>query len=90
MKSLVSCRGYSLLLQSYSSLARLISGVKTWKLTSNFPNRKIFWHAKRMNIPSGKMPGYKHGGVRNIVFMMSHRLNMAELATIMHLVNRIP
>ena len=41
MKSLVFCRGYSLLLQSYSSLARLISGVKTWKLTSNFPNRKI-------------------------------------------------
>ena len=32
-----------------------------------------------MNIPSQKMPGYKHGDVRNRVFMMSQRLNMAEL-----------
>ena len=61
-----------------------------WKLTSNFPNRKIFWHVKGMNIPSEKMPGYKHGGVRNMVFMTSQRLNMAELAKIMYLVNRMP
>ena len=43
----------------------LYSGVKTWKLTSNFPNRKNFWHVKGINKSSEKMPGYKHGGVRN-------------------------
>ena len=26
--------------------------MKTWKLTSNFLNRKSFWHVKSMNIPS--------------------------------------
>ena len=64
-----------------SSNWRVVSGVKTWKLTSNFPNRKIFWHVKGMNIPSEKMPGYKHGSDRNRVFMTSQRLNIAELAT---------
>ena len=48
-----------------------IRGVKMWKLTSNFPNRKTFWHVKGMNIPSDKMSGYKHGGVWYRVFMMS-------------------
>ena len=28
------------------------SGVKTWKFTSHFPNRKSFWHMKEMNISS--------------------------------------
>ena len=51
----------------------IYSGVKTWKLTSNFPNRKSVWHVKGMNIPSKKMSGYKHGGVRNRVFMTSQK-----------------
>ena len=59
-----------------------------WKLTSNSPNRKMFWHVKDMNITSEKMPGYKHGDVQNRVFMTSQRLNMTDLAT-MYLVNRM-
>ena len=43
-----------------------------------------------MNISSEKMPGYKHGGVWNRVFMTSQRLNMVELATIVYLVNYMP
>ena len=30
----------------------IYSGVKNWKLTSKFPNRKIFWDLKGMSIPS--------------------------------------
>ena len=44
---------------------------------------------KGMNILSGKMPGYKHGDVRNGVSVTSQRLNMDELATIVYLVNRM-
>ena len=66
------------------------SGVKTWKLTLNFPNRKSFWYVKGMNILSEKIPGYKLSSVRNRVFMTSQRLNMAELATIMYLVKHMP
>ena len=44
---------------------------------------------KNINIPSEKLPVYKHEGVRNRVFMTSERLNMAELATIVYLVNRM-
>ena len=73
----------------YTVFKTTYSEVKTQKLTSNFPTR-IFWHVKGMNIPSQKMPGYKHGGVRNRVFMTSQRLDMAELATVMYLVNRMP
>ena len=61
----------------------LNSGVKTWKFTSNF------WHMKDMNIPSEKIPGYKHKSVRDRIFMTSQRLNMTDLATIVYLVNRI-
>ena len=73
----------------YTVFKTTYSEVKTQKLTSNFPTR-IFWHVKGMNIPSQKMPGYEHGGVRNMVFMTSRRLDMAELATVMYLVNRMP
>ena len=44
---------------------------------------------KDMNIPSEKMSGYKDGGVRNGVFMTWEMLNMAKLATITYLVNRM-
>ena len=44
---------------------------------------------KDMNILSQKMPGYKHRGVRNRVFMTSQRLSIAELATIVYVVNRM-
>ena len=57
--------------------------------TSNFPKRKSFWHMKDKNIPSEKMLGYKHGGVRNRAFMTSQKLNMVELATLVYLVNRM-
>ena len=50
------------------------SSIKTWTLTSNFPNRKSFWHMKDMNTLSRKIPDYKHGCVRNRVFMASERL----------------
>ena len=30
----------------------IYSGVKNWKLTSKFPNRKTFWDLKGMSIPS--------------------------------------
>ena len=43
----------------YTVFKTTYSGVKTKKLTSNFPTR-IFWHVKGMNIPSQKMPGYKY------------------------------
>ena len=65
------------------------SEVKTWQFTSNFPNRKSFWHMKGMNILSGKMLDYNHGDVRNRVFAMSKKLNMDELSTIMYLMNRM-
>ena len=57
-----------------------------WKITSNFPKRKGFWYVKDMNIPSERMPGYKHGGVQNIVYMRLQWLNMAKLATIVYVV----
>ena len=63
--------------------------VITWKFTSNFPNRISFWHVKGMNILSEKIPGCKHGGVRNRIFMTSQWLNMAELATVVYLVKRM-
>ena len=44
---------------------------------------------KEKNIPSEKMPGYKHGGVRNSAFMTSQKLNMVELATVVYLVNHM-
>ena len=44
---------------------------------------------KDKNIPSEKMSGYKHGGVRNSTLMTSQKLNMVELATVMYLVNRM-
>ena len=54
-----------------------------------FSEKKSFWHMKEKNIPSEKMPGYKHGGVRNSAFMTSQKLNMVELATVVYLVNRM-
>ena len=42
-----------------------------------------------MNIPSEKRSGYKYEGVRNRVFMTPYILNMAELAAIEHLENRV-
>ena len=42
---------------------------------------------KDMNILSQKIPGYKYRGVWNRVFVTSQRLNMAELATIVYVVN---
>ena len=48
-----------------------------WKLTSNFLNRKSFWHMKGINIPSEKICGYKHEGVQNRILMTPQRLNMA-------------
>ena len=42
---------------------------------------------KGMNILSEKTTGYKHGSVWNRMFMISQRLNMAELGTIVYLVN---
>ena len=44
---------------------------------------------KDMNILSHKIPGYKYRGARNRVFVTSQRLNMAELATIVYVVNRM-
>ena len=44
---------------------------------------------KDMNILSQKIPGYKYRGVRNRAFVTSQRLNMAELATIVYVVNRM-
>ena len=44
---------------------------------------------KGMNLPSEQISSYKHGGVRNRVFMMSQRLSMTELATVMYLVNHM-
>ena len=44
---------------------------------------------KDMNILSGKMPGYKHGDVRNSVSVTSQTLNIDKLATIVYLVNRM-
>ena len=35
------------------------------------------------------MPNYKHGSVRNRVFMKQQRLDMAELATIVYFVNHM-
>ena len=64
------------------------SGVKTWKLTSNFPNRKSFWHVKGVNKSSEKMPGYRYEGFRNRFYVT--KLNMAELATNIYLVNCTP
>ena len=64
-------------------------GVKTWKFISHFFNRKSFMYVKGMNIHSEKMPGYKHGNVRNRVLVTLQKLNMAELATIVYLVNRM-
>ena len=69
--------------------SHICSGVKMWKFTSNFLNIKNVWHMKGMNIPSEKMPSYKHGDVRNRVFVMLQRLNMNELATTIYLVNRM-
>ena len=57
----------------------IISKVKTWKLALNFPIRKNCWHMTGMDIPSAKIPSYKHGSVRNMFFVKSQRLNMAEL-----------
>ena len=44
---------------------------------------------KDMNILSQKIPGHKYRVVRNRVFMTSKRLNVAELATIVYVVNRM-
>ena len=44
---------------------------------------------KSMNIPPEKMPGYKHGDVRNRSFITSKRFSMTELAIIVYLMNRI-
>ena len=63
------------------------SEVKTWKMTSHFPNRKSVWHMKGMNISSEKIPGYKHGRVWSKIFMTSQRLNIAKLATLVYLRN---
>ena len=42
---------------------------------------------KGTNLPFEKITGYKHGSVWNRIFMMSQRLNMTELGTIVYLVN---
>ena len=42
-----------------------------------------------MNIPSEKMPGYKHESVRDRAFKMSKRLKLAELVIIVYHVNRM-
>ena len=55
------CKEY--VLDIFQCMKYYYSGVKSWKLTSNFPNRKTFWHVKDKNIPSKKIPGYKHRGV---------------------------
>ena len=44
---------------------------------------------KDMNIPFEKILDYKNGGVWNRDFMASKRLNMAELATILYLMNHM-
>ena len=44
---------------------------------------------KNMNILFRKIPGYKHGCVRNRVFMTSQKQNMTELAATIYLVNRM-
>ena len=55
------------------------------EINFKFPNRKSLWHTKDMNVFSWKIPGYKYGCVRNRVFMTPQRRNMAELATIMQI-----
>ena len=42
-----------------------------------------------MNIPSEKMPGYKHRDVQNRVSITPQELNMGDFATIMSLVNQM-
>ena len=53
------CKEY--VLDTFQCMKYCYSGVKSWKLTSNFPNRKTFWNVKDKNIPSKKIPCYKHG-----------------------------
>ena len=87
LKSKLHVSSTQLLWNIFYKLMVLNSGVKTWKLTSNFPNRKSFWHITDINILSRKILGYKHRCVQNKVFMMSQILNMAEFAKIMYPVN---